>query len=85
MPSHEQAEGWFRIGYAELANKLGYRSERTIKILVKKFISLGLLEKIRPLIGGKNTACLRITEKKNSLGYPQRIDKCQRQPTLTLN
>lgn len=67
LPRDEKAEGWFRIGYEAIANYLGYRSARSITTLIKKFIKLGLIEKIRPLIGGTNKACLRITAKTKAL------------------
>ncbi len=70
LPKHSETKGWFRIGYNEIANKLGYKNGRSITSIVKKFITLGLIEKERPLIGSTNTACIRITEKtKTLLGF----------------
>lgn len=83
LPKQSEAEGWFRIGYSEIANTLGYKDGRSITSIVKKFITLGLIEKERPLIGSTNTACIRITEKtKTLLGFVP-CEKPQENPTKT--
>lgn len=66
MPKEEHGAGWFRVGYKKLGELVGYQQRQLITI-IQKFESLGLIEKIRPIIGSKNVACLRISKKAKCL------------------
>ena len=66
LPKEQEIAGWFCIRYKELGKLTGYK-ERTIKAIIKIFISLNLLERTFRFIQNARRACLRVTDKTKAL------------------